>query len=693
VRFVRSLLTVLAPAPLLFLALFLFTGSMRKLVFPTEAEATAASAGDGAPVVMVVFDELTTRSIMNSRGQVDAERFPAFAELARGSTWYRNAAASHAATQHAVPGILTGKQVPQDSLPILQDHPRNLFTLLGGSYDLEVFEPVTRLCPQRLCGNRSFGWDVETLVSDVSVVYLHVLLPDDLAADADLPDVTATWGNFRGDEADERRAGFPARPTVFADFVRTLTPRRRPTLYFLHSLLPHVPYQYLPSGKLYADATFELPGLAANGTWSDNRWLPLQGEQRYLLQLGFADRLVGAMLRKLRESGLYDDALVVVTADHGVAFHPGESRRWASRQQEDIVFVPLFVKLPHQDDGRVVDRTIQSVDILPTIASAIGTRIPWPVDGRPALAGRRSTRVTIRQPFDGTLTLDRASLARRRDAAIRAQLRVFGHGDWKRVYAFGPEAGLVGRRVGDLAVAAAPGIAATLQNSDLFAIVDPDSDFVPAYVQGEITGARARPGQTIAVAVNGSIAAVGRTYHDVGKLRFGVVVPESAFVAGENDVEIFLVTAGRGRAALAPLAGGGARQVLRLARGSGGERLQRPSGEAVRVVPGAVAAYLEVAAVTAGQLHLLGWAGDLERRRPRSAVHVFADGRLVYTLDRPQYPRGNLPDGLRYAGFDLRLPVRLVAPRGDRTEIRVFAVVGDVASEVQYPAGYRWTGR
>ena len=46
--------------------------------------------------------------------------------------------------------------------------------------------------------------------------------------------------------------------------------------------------------------------------WDDEPWLVLQGYQRYLLQVGFVDTLVGRVLRTLDEAGIYDRSLIVV---------------------------------------------------------------------------------------------------------------------------------------------------------------------------------------------------------------------------------------------------------------------------------------------------------------------------------------------------------------------------------------------
>ena len=61
--------------------------------------------------------------------------------------------------------------------------------------------------------------------------------------------------------------------------------------------------------------------------WTDNQSAVNQYWQRHLLQLGFTDRLLGRLVTRLRRAGLYDRSLLVVTADHGASFRPGDNRR------------------------------------------------------------------------------------------------------------------------------------------------------------------------------------------------------------------------------------------------------------------------------------------------------------------------------------------------------------------------------
>jgi hypothetical protein len=573
VRLVRSLVSVLAPAPLVFVCLFLFFSPVAKLVRPGESQTATAAVSARAPVVMVVFDEFPVTSLMNERRQVDASRFPNFAALARGSTWFRNATSVTGQTTDAVPAMLTGNHPDEEKLPVFSDHPRNLFTLLGGSYRLNVSEVATRLCPKDLCeaDEDPVGERIGFLLSDVSVVYLHLLFPDDLAEE--LPSVSEGWMDFRGDdrgEPDERermradaarnpdrkRGVAKDRDLQFESFVERLSPTRRPTLHFLHILLPHRPWEYLPSGTVYGYKNARVSH-TPRGYWVGDEVLVAQEYQRYVVQLGFVDRLLGSLLRRLRATGLYDRALVVVTADHGVSFEPGgASRALYPSNLHEIGPVPLFVKTPGQRSGRVVERNLQTIDILPTIARALGVRIPWPIEGRPAFGPAAVDRQTL--TLERKFVIRSRTIERRKYADLARKLETFPAGNgWADVFRVGPHAELVGRRVDALPVVASAGLVAEVDEDEARWLrdVDPASGFVPAYVTGRIEG-EGGGGVDLAVAVNGRIAAVTRSSPHETPL-FAALVPESAFRPGSNAVEIFAVSSGSGALRLERLGGVG----------------------------------------------------------------------------------------------------------------------------------------
>jgi hypothetical protein len=543
-RVVRTFVTVLSPAPVLFLVLFLFVSPVNQLVPGDDVRVSTASAGPRptAPVVMVVLDELPANSLLGRDGRIDRVRYPGFAALAARSTWYTRATTVFDSTTHAVPAILDGRRPRKGRLPTYAHHPQNLFTLLGDSHRMNVSEEATHLCPQRLCPDRvgaGLGRRMSSLLSDTAVVYAHVVLPTGL--EDDVPAINRGWGGFAGGDAgDEVLAllGSGGRPARFEDWVRSIHPSARPALNFKHVLLPHVPWQYLPDGRRYSPAD---PDQRAA---TKEPFLVRQDYQRHLLQLGFTDRLIGRLVARLRETGLWDRALVVVTADHGVSFRVGRYDRRAVTPENvaDIAPVPLFIKAPGQRSGRVSTRPVQTIDILPTMAADLGVRLPWKVDGRPADGGtfpRRPGADMVTRAWE-PLRVSVADLARRRQAALDRQAGLFGAGDGPPgLYAGARHQDLLDRPVTALRPAPGGGASASIDAASALGDVEPGG-VVPSQLTGSITGAG--PGRhDLAVAVNGRVATVSQSFPWKGTERFSAMVPPEAFRAGRNRVEVLLV--------------------------------------------------------------------------------------------------------------------------------------------------------
>ena len=541
---VRTFLSVLAAASLAFLGLFLFASPAGKLVLASDPEPRTVAVSSETPVVLVVFDEISTTSLLNERGDIDAARYPNFADLASDSTWFRYAATVDAWTVNAVPAILTGLLPVHGRLPVFSEHPDNLFTLLGGRYRLHVSESLTQLCPRPLCpeaARPAFPRRMGSLLSDAGLVYLHLALPRDLRRR--LPSVSDTWGAFLESSHERTRR----RLSLHYEFVASLRDGERPTLVFAHLMFPHMPWEFLPSGRRYDGG--DLPGFETT-RWGSDSFLVEQGYQRHLLQLGFADRLLGDFVRRLRSVDMYDRSLLIVVADHGVSFRPeGRRRAFTEANLADVVFVPLLVKRPGQENGDVVSDPVQTIDILPTIAGALGLRVPWRVDGESLFGPRRRERFVFVGDRE-TFSADLASLEARRAASLERQISLFGSGGGRPgLYGIGPHQDLLGRRVEELTVLPGGESSARLDQAGELRTVDLGAEAIPARLTGVISaeGGRAR---SLAVALDGRIVALARSYRFAGEERFSVLVPESALRQGANRVELFWVQPGP---ALVPL--------------------------------------------------------------------------------------------------------------------------------------------
>ncbi|MEV6691888.1 sulfatase-like hydrolase/transferase [Micromonospora sp. NPDC051196] len=522
-RSLGRVLRVAGVGPLIFVGLFLFASPTAPVVLP-RGDGGAAGTAIGnlhPPVVMLVLDELPLVSLLGPDGSIDAQRFPHFAELAAASTWYRNATGVSGWTPYALPAMLTGRYPAQPYAPHYSHYPDNLFTAFGGLYDIRAEESITRLCPPSRCEQPvTPEQGLGVLVRETGQLLRQVTAPQDSRIDPE--------NSYRERTAEE--AGIDAaepvpddpkfrwdslnvnQPARFTSFLNGLTPAPRPTLHFLHLLMPHSPWAYLPSGARYA-APEEFPN-------EGDGWVDL-ARTRHLAQLGYTDRLIGETLRTLRETGLWDQALVVVTADHGVSFTKGAQGRGMDAIRaaaDEVAWVPMFVKTPGQRAGRVDDRNWEHVDLLPTIADQAAISLPWPVDGRSA---RQAPRAEA-----GKVFYDRPAEPTPISGGVPDPLPP-------------PQPHpLVGTVVSD----APAGGTVRIGGQDGFGSVDPDSGQLPALIWGTLPG-DVPDGTLLAVAVNGTVASVVPVVApDPGGRRFAALLADDQFFrAGPNRLDLYLV--------------------------------------------------------------------------------------------------------------------------------------------------------
>ena len=252
--------------------------------------------------------------------------------------------------------------------------------------------------------------------------------------------------------------------------------------------------------------------------------------------------------------------LVVVTADHGVSFREGESTRQLSgANAADVLSVPLLIKRPGQRAAELRDDPVQTVDILPTITEILELPEAAWAEGRSLLSteervpNRLSCTEVEKEPAPDVPL-------RALFAAADAKAALFGTGTGSgRFPAVGPRPDLR-----DVAVAdrSCPGVSDhwfAVENAELFDRVEPSSGFVPAEINGLISGPNAHLGVDLAIAVNGTVAATTRSYTSGASDVFPwtAIAPESAFREGSNRVQVFAVADGRGCSLLPPRSAAG----------------------------------------------------------------------------------------------------------------------------------------
>jgi Sulfatase len=571
IAFVRTFFSMLGVSVLIMPLVFLQQPGIRRLVLPAgHARATADPAAPGlrrSPIVLLVFDELPLVSLLNGDRSIDPAAYPNLAALARDGVWFRNATTVSDYTRWALPSILTGRRARPEDIPTPGDHPDTLFTYFGRSHQLEVYEPVTNLCPRGLCPDTggALGGRLAAMARDLAIVAAYVFLTPDLHDRLQLPDLTTNWAGFSvADDFDARASQREwqrhvnqefrtDRREIVAQFVGGISPSDpQPTFYFLHVLLPHQPWMLLPTGQRNGSPA-PLPSAMRVVARNDD-WEIAQNQQRHLLQVGYVDHAVGTVLARLRQTGLYERALVVVTADHGVSITKGHHvRAFSQGNAPEIMRVPLIMKFPSgvsasgldvhvtAEGQRVCDRNVETVDIAPTIAHALGVPLPWRTDGASLLDAAVRQRAEKRIAFgQGRREQRYGPEGPPLEGVLRRRHETFGDANVYHVPRPPRFRELVGRAVADLRVLDTPATV-DIGFSWMYAAFDPDADAVPFEVSGQLHDARTETGPVyLAVAVNGVVRAVTRTW----TLRAGgwmATPPLDAWRRGANSIDVFTI--------------------------------------------------------------------------------------------------------------------------------------------------------
>lgn len=381
------------------------------------------------PVLFVVLDELPTSTLMAPDGTLDAARFPGLASLAETATWYPGTTTVHSYTKGAIPGLLTGRYPAEARLPIAKEYPQNLLRMLAAHLPVVAYEGGSSLYERSLgpaAGAYRSRWNrLAALAKDAVSMVATLLVPD--PSGREVLEVARNFDFFRHGQmtaGQARGAGFQGLSRAIRD-----PSLQRPGLFYLHTTLPHGPYHYAPGGGIYAPydpAPVSLVPRPAYGggvvpvvTWSDDVWLVRHAYQRHVLQAMCADALLGRLLETWKARPDFHESLVVVTSDHGNVFFPGAMARYledaAPRRQAEALGVPLFIKYPGQIEARVDPRPAETVDIVPTLARALGLDLPGPVDGRPLQDPEEPGRVRRAYDVDQREVVHRVTLE-----AIRA---------------------------------------------------------------------------------------------------------------------------------------------------------------------------------------------------------------------------------------------------------------------------------
>ncbi len=557
---------------------------------PTQSTLAASPSDDERiPIVWLIFDEFGIEALLDETGEIDAARFPNFGKLVSESVWYRDATAVAEVTTEAIPAILTGRYPPErvKLSPTYLDYPQNAFTLLhAAGYPVFAHETLTRLCPPRINSavpDQSSAW--RPFWDDVTVLAGHVFFGQVLGDW--LPSIDRRVAHFRkaaldipveGRQMQDLVDSAKFRTTMASSLLEGLS-ESPDGFHYLHLNIPHQEYQFLASGRAYLVGTQTIADRSFVGINGSDRPTDQDGarttqeyplalaRQRYLLQVQYADYLLGLLMERMVDLGIFEESLLVVTADHGVSFRPGESDRVVvargsktvgdDAHTRDIVKVPLFIKPSGSTEGNRVSVHAESIDVLPTVLDLAGLP-PRLLDGRSLVdAGPpRTNRYKLYSYFLEMLV--------EHETAADAPGYLEERSSWTvREENFRPKTRwdeYIGKEVETLDIRETPlrGVQVEIRNPSFFGEVNLDSEFLPAYVSGQLTGeSGAEVPAAVAIALGGRVAAIAVLFSNQrGPAWVRAMIPEWLFVDGVNRVELIGIVESPDGTILARIEGG-----------------------------------------------------------------------------------------------------------------------------------------
>jgi arylsulfatase len=151
-----------------------------------------------------------------------------------------------------------------------------------------------------------------------------------------------------------------------------------PLFLYLLYMDPHKPYH----PELRGAPLPALPTPTSGAGGGDRRARAIDG---YDAEIRYLDEHLGELFDFLRQRGLYDDSIIVVTSDHGEQFYEYGHHDHGYTLHNPEVHVPLLVRVPGVEPG-TDDTIVSTVDIVPTILDALGIEIAHEIEGVSLLA-------------------------------------------------------------------------------------------------------------------------------------------------------------------------------------------------------------------------------------------------------------------------------------------------------------------
>ena len=148
-----------------------------------------------------------------------------------------------------------------------------------------------------------------------------------------------------------------------------------PFFLWIHYFDPHKPYHPPEEFNIFTEDDGLFDFLRSRKVPDPRDPKVVEANNLYDGEILFTDNQIERVFDKLRQIGVYEEATIVVTADHGEGLGQHDRIGHGEIHNEQL-FVPLIIKLPegHRWNGRSVEHLASTTDLLPTLTAAL--RLP-----------------------------------------------------------------------------------------------------------------------------------------------------------------------------------------------------------------------------------------------------------------------------------------------------------------------------
>jgi arylsulfatase A-like enzyme len=179
--------------------------------------------------------------------------------------------------------------------------------------------------------------------------------------------------------------------TAWVDALRSQSEGGPPAFLYVHYMEPHAPYD--PPQELIDEVLGDRPASElekANLLMGLAVLVPEDPairaiEAYYDVEVRSLDADLERLFAELEARGFLENCVVVVTADHGEEFYEHEVLGHHQSLYEEVIRVPLILRLPGQAEGAKISAVVSLVDVAPTIFELAGVRPPQSFGGHSLL--------------------------------------------------------------------------------------------------------------------------------------------------------------------------------------------------------------------------------------------------------------------------------------------------------------------